>query len=95
MVCFSDFLSHFFSHKLSTTFLIFFFLLSLLSSLFLSSIFLSLSSSPKKHILLILADDQGLTDIGYADSQFSTPVLDSLAQNGTQQPHVVQQDLFY
>ena len=38
------------------------------------------SSSP--HIILLLTDDQGLSDIGYFDSQFSTPFLDSLSLNG-------------
>jgi arylsulfatase A-like enzyme len=34
------------------------------------------------HIVLILTDDQGLSDIGYMDPQFSTPNLDNLAMNG-------------
>jgi arylsulfatase A-like enzyme len=34
------------------------------------------------HIVLILTDDQGLSDIGYADPQFSTPYLDDLAMTG-------------
>lgn len=36
----------------------------------------------RRHVLLILADDMGLTDIGYADSDFHTPTLDSLANDG-------------
>lgn len=39
-------------------------------------------SNVKKHILLIISDDQGISDIGYNDKQFSTPILDNLALNG-------------
>ena len=32
--------------------------------------------------MLIVADDQGASDIGYVDPEFSTPNLDHLAKNG-------------
>ena len=35
-----------------------------------------------KHILTILTDDQGYKDIGYHDSTFITPTMDSLAHRG-------------
>lgn len=39
---------------------------------------------PKKkyHVVLILTDDQGYADVGYRDSNFSTPNIDALAVNG-------------
>jgi arylsulfatase A-like enzyme len=36
----------------------------------------------KNHVLLIVADDQGFSDIGYRDSDFYTPTLDRLASTG-------------
>jgi arylsulfatase B len=38
--------------------------------------------SKKPNILLIVADDQGLGDIGYTDSLFYSPTIDKLALEG-------------
>ena len=40
------------------------------------------SEADTKHIVTILADDQGWGDIGYNDESFVTPTLDFLAQFG-------------
>lgn len=40
------------------------------------------SSSTKPHIVLIMADDLGFSDIGCYGSEIKTPVLDGLAKNG-------------
>ena len=38
--------------------------------------------SPPKHILVIVTDDQGFSDVGYRDTQFKTPTIDALAHDG-------------
>jgi arylsulfatase A-like enzyme len=45
-------------------------------------IFTAAVSITPPNIILIITDDQGLSDIGYEDPQFSTPNLDYLASNG-------------
>ncbi|XP_071484505.1 arylsulfatase B-like [Diadema antillarum] len=39
-------------------------------------------SSPRPHIVFVLADDLGFSDIGYHDSEIRTPNLDRLAAGG-------------
>lgn len=39
-------------------------------------------NAKENHILVIVADDQGFSDIGYRDSDFHTPTLDRLASTG-------------
>lgn len=41
------------------------------------------SKSPK-HVLTILTDDQGWSDVGYHDNTFVTPAIDFLANHGIQ-----------
>jgi arylsulfatase A-like enzyme len=38
--------------------------------------------APHRHVLTILADDQGFSDIGYNDETFFTPTLDTMAGHG-------------
>ena len=45
------------------------------------SIALGKSEKPK-HIIMIMTDDQGLSDVGYRDPQFKTPNIDKLFASG-------------
>ena len=47
----------------------------------------SRAASLKPHILFLLADDLGYGDLGYTGSDIKTPVIDSLAKNGTVMGH--------
>ncbi|EOD26231.1 hypothetical protein EMIHUDRAFT_457393 [Emiliania huxleyi CCMP1516] len=48
---------------------------------------LSAASPPAKHLVLVVADDLGYADLGYAGSQIATPNIDKLASAGVKLAH--------
>ena len=40
------------------------------------------ASSKKKHVVVIITDDQGFNDVGYSNPKFSTPTIDRLKSDG-------------
>lgn len=53
------------------------------SALFISLLALGAAGkATPRHVVLIMTDDQGFSDVGYRDSTFSTPNIDNLKEKG-------------